>query len=355
VNVVAVLLLDRRSRVRPRTAAAFAVGLAILVASGLVIARQQKAQLLEGAGRPFSAALIAPRLDPQILNDAERGGEILELFARETKRLLETRPHPDVLLWPEMVFPYRFTKNGPTLREIESAVGDFQGEIIFGSAEWEDGRYYNSAFLASRDGLLSVYRKRKLFPFGEYTPWKPLLGSVRDYLPLKLRGEEYVEGDDVSPMRSVHARLGASICFESFLSDPIREQVLAGAEVLVNLTNDSWFDGTSLEERHFFVSGMRAMENGRPYIQSASWGVSGAVDAFGAILAQTNAKDGGSLTVAVTPFTELTLFTRLGPWRFLVLLVLNALLQTIAARSFKRQSFDALHSHLEKISNNATT
>ncbi len=86
-------------------------------------------------------------------------------------------------------------------------------------------------------------------------------------------------------------RYAPNICFESTLSHLIRGQVEAlrgeGAEpdVLVNLTNDGWFWGSSELEMHLSCEVFRAIECRKPFLIAANTGISAWIDSQGRVLA----------------------------------------------------------------------
>jgi len=121
-------------------------------------------------------------------------------------------------------------------------------------------------------------------PFGEYVPGRRILDAIglgawaRALLPLDLsRGVAYDPLD----------RIGTPICFESTFPTASRRLTRAGATLLVTVTNDAWFAGSSELRAHFATAVFRAVENRRPVVQAANGGISGFVDARGRILSET--------------------------------------------------------------------
>ena len=55
----------------------------------------------------------------------------------------------------------------------------------------------------------------------------------------------------------------------------------AGAEVLVNLTNDSWSRTVSSETQHLVAARFRSVENARPLLRSTNGGITAALDVYG--------------------------------------------------------------------------
>ncbi|HEX5036746.1 MAG TPA: apolipoprotein N-acyltransferase [bacterium] len=319
VGLSAALLIGDR---RPSRAFVAAVScLAFLVAASRTAAWLGRPQTSE----TIDVVLLQPRIDPAVLNDGARGQDVLKAYVDETQELLKSGPAPDIVFWSEMVFPYSFNETGPTRRKMAEALADYPGELILGGPEKNGDDFFNSAYLVSGDAIEGVYRKVRLFPFGEYTPLRGFLSFLRRDLPLKLRAQDYSSGGNAAPLNARAGRIGMSICFESVYADFIREEVANGAEVLANLTNDGWFAGSAVDEHHLFVGSMRAVENGRYFLQIASSGLSAVVDADGRTLRRSAPGRSSALRAEVPLLRGETLFTRLGYGRFAVLAVLTLL------------------------------
>ena len=94
------------------------------------------------------------------------------------------------------------------------------------------------------------------------------------------------------PPDAVHAggkptKLGALICFEILHPPEVRRLVLAGAAVLVNITNDAWFGRSNMPSRHLGLSVIRAVELRRSVVRSANTGISALVDPLGNVIGRT--------------------------------------------------------------------
>jgi apolipoprotein N-acyltransferase len=69
--------------------------------------------------------------------------------------------------------------------------------------------------------------------------------------------------------------------------DLVRRFVAAGSEMLTTITNDAWFGATSAPYQHFEQASMRAIEEGRYLVRAANTGISGIVDPYGHVLAES--------------------------------------------------------------------
>ena len=94
-----------------------------------------------------------------------------------------------------------------------------------------------------------------------------------------------VEGQSAVALQVGGVTLSPSICYESILPHLIRRQTLELAaqgrepDVLVNLTNDGWFWGSSELQLHLICGAFRAVELRKPMIIAANTGISAEIDA----------------------------------------------------------------------------
>jgi len=79
-------------------------------------------------------------------------------------------------------------------------------------------------------------------------------------------------------------RLGVFICYESAFPNLVRQFTKQGANVLVNLSNDSYFGRSEARVQHLSIARMRAVENRRFLIRATNDGFSAVIDPAGRIL-----------------------------------------------------------------------
>jgi apolipoprotein N-acyltransferase len=194
-----------------------------------------------------------------------------------------------LVVWPESAIPFRFDDTPQLAEHMKSFARQHGIYLLFGSDDYvptdEEGvgyRAYNGAKMITPEGDLTLrYHKNVLVPFGEYIPEKELFffasaltEGVSDFSP----GEEVVVAD-VGP-----GSLGVFICYEAIYGELIREFVLEGAQLLVNITNDAWFGRSSAPHQHFRMVTARAAETRRYLVRAANTGISAIVDPYGRVL-----------------------------------------------------------------------
>jgi apolipoprotein N-acyltransferase len=149
---------------------------------------------------------------------------------------------------------------------------------------------FNSAVLVDRQGkVVSRYDKMHLVMFGEYVPfarWLPILNRISS-----LTGSVEAGAEPVALCTEGWCYL-PNICYETAIPHVIRRQVAAiearqqHIDALVNLTNDSWYWGSSGLDQHLDCGVFRAVESRLPLVIAANGGISAYIDSLGRIRAQ---------------------------------------------------------------------
>lgn len=153
-------------------------------------------------------------------------------------------------------------------------------------------RHYNSAVLIEPGAsqFAGRYDKSHRVMFGEYIPFADWFPSLYELTPLT--GGIQSGAVDQPPLEVADTRLSVSICFETCVPQLIRNQVAlarqAGDEpdVLVNLTNDGWFWGSSELDMHLACGIFRAVECRKPLLIAANTGLSASISSSGQLLWQ---------------------------------------------------------------------
>jgi apolipoprotein N-acyltransferase len=195
---------------------------------------------------------------------------------------------PDLILWPETSVPFLFQQRPDALAAIDTMLQP--GQVLLVGAVRMEGespadpavRFYNSV-VAINDGgeIFGASDKRFLVPLGEFVPFADLLARFGITKLVDLPGG-FTPGTKRS---AIEVRPGISavpfICYEVIFPGVTRD---AGADLLVNVTNDAWFGNSPGPYQHLRHAQLRAVEAGRPMLRAANNGISAVVDAHGRIL-----------------------------------------------------------------------
>jgi apolipoprotein N-acyltransferase len=241
----------------------------------------------------FSAVLVQQNSDSwnqgndiQTLETAER------LSNSAVRRLGHT---PDMVIWSEtsLRYPFKqgrqFYENNPPSDPFISFVRKLHTFVLTGSPYIVDKNWdaMNATILLDPQAqMIGYYGKQHLVPFAESFPfWNvPFVRSfVQNAIGLQavwISGNRYTIFQ-IPLAEGGTLKFGTPICFEDAFGYLARNFVLNGAQVLINLTNNSWSDTVSAQTQHFVAARFRAIENRRTLVRSTNSGLSTVVDAYG--------------------------------------------------------------------------
>ena len=302
----------------------------------------------------WRVALVQQNIDPW------RGGfyayeRSLDVLLRLSDAAL--REDPDVVIWSETSFVpgidwhtrHRTDSRRFALvqrlrayldrQRVPFVVGNDDGQLER-TADGEVRVDYNAALLFRGGEIVDTYRKIHLVPFTESFPFKRQLPGIYQWLKeadthFWKQGTEFVVFDSGAGAGAPGVRFSTPICFEDTFGYLGREFVRRGAQVLVNMSNDSWSASVPAEMQHLMMGLFRAVENRRSVVRSTNGGMTVTIDPDGRLLQVLEPFTAdyliGSVPVVEGPHT---LYTRWGDWFGIA--ALAAGLALAAARSVAR-------------------
>jgi apolipoprotein N-acyltransferase len=285
--VLAYVVVETRPRPR-RTAA---LGAVAVMASVLVHGWWSLGQPVEEGGRirvglVQAAVLQEDKWDPEeAWTNVDRHLDLTRLAAAEGARLV---------VWPESAVPFYFDSSSELAAELRALVRERGLYLLFGNDDREAGddrqeRFWVGAKMLDPQGdVVLRYHKIRLVPFGEYVPVQSVLtlgGRVSAKVVKQVA--DFTPGEDYATGRLDGHQVAAFICYEAIFPDLVREFAAAGAELLVNVTNDAWYGRTSAPHQHMAMAAFRAVENGKYLVRAANTGFTAVVDPRGRILQRT--------------------------------------------------------------------
>jgi len=221
------------------------------------------------------------------------------------------RTSPNLVIWPETAMPLLLRADPSVLERLRGLSGEVRAPLVVGAIDVDPraGRYFNSAFFLTEQGIEAKYDKIQLVPFGEYVPLSGLLGFVRGWAEF-ISEFEPGRARVVFPFRD--APFGVVICYEGLFPELFREFVANGARFMVNITNDAWFGETSGPWQHLAVLSLRAVENRVGIARAANTGVSAMIEPSGRIRQTLGLFRRGVLGDHATTSRRSTFYTRYG-------------------------------------------
>ena len=233
------------------------------------------------SGREISVALLQGGIRQEMKWNREYEEKILNTY--EELMSIAGKNSPDLIVWPEAALPgilsarYRLYLRKTMLYSPASS-------LLVGSVLYRDGKMYNTAvFFSPGENKEQVYYKLNLVPFGEYVPLRDILSP---FFPVLNELGDISPGKDPVTFSVKGVRIVNQICFESLL--PSHAKKIGKPGLLVNITNDAWFDDSPGSMIHFQHARFRAIENGCPLIFCNNAGLSAVVDARGRIIARSS-------------------------------------------------------------------
>lgn len=232
----------------------------------------------------------------------------------------------DLLVWPETVYPTTFgVPKSPDGAAFDRTIAEFVNAagvpLVFGSYDVDGGNEFNAAvFLPpSADGAISydTYRKTSLFPLTERVPALLDSRAVRRWLPW-LGTWKPGAGPPVVRVRLRDGRalrIAPLICYDAVDPRLAIQAVRQGAEVILTLSNDSWFATGGGPRLHLVVSAFRSIETRRPQVRATNTGISAIITPTGELLGSIGVEERGTLAGSIVPVRDTsTLMLAWGDW-----------------------------------------
>jgi apolipoprotein N-acyltransferase len=193
----------------------------------------------------------------------------------------------------------------------------------------------NSAVVLDPEGReILQYDKMHLVPFGEYVPawaFPDMIGKITTEAGNFVQGARY----GVAP--TPQGALGVFICYEDIFPQLVRRVTLAGAQVLVNVSNDAWFGRSSAAQQELEMARLRAIENRRYLLRATNDGITVLIDPYGRIEKQIARYQTMALPVHFTYLAVETFYTRHGDLFAWLCTALAGVMVLVAMLSFRAQ------------------
>lgn len=212
----------------------------------------------------------------------------IDIYMETSKQALNEHKDKkiDLFVWPESAVRSFIDspKILPQLREFTEKNNTFLLTGIFDFKEKMPNEriFFNAMTGISPTGeIMGRYYKRHLVPFGEYVPFKDFLAKIYPDVEKINRMSEITPGDHASVFKTPFGNIGGLICYESIFPELIKESTNDGAELLVLVTNDSWYKDSSAVYHHNGQAVFRSIENDRYMVRAANTGISSFVSPTG--------------------------------------------------------------------------
>jgi apolipoprotein N-acyltransferase len=311
-NATMVWLIRSQGTRRRSPAAVLAASTVLLLAVALIGPR-----LVPAAKASQVAHLVQTDL-PQSMEypanwDALHAGD---MSALDRISIAAGEKDPGLVVWPEVPAPFSLSQS-EFARRAQEIARDSKSNFLLGVVGWEPGADdrlapYNSAAMLDPQGRQEfAYNKIHLVPFSEYVPWreyfwfaKNLTGIAGDFR----QGTRYAVGNLPG------GRFSTFICYEAVFPNEVRQFVLDGANLLINISNDGWFGRSSAPAQHLQMARVRAVEERRWLLRATNNGFTASVDPYGRIVATLPPDVRAELDAPYAFRSDSSIYTRWGDW-----------------------------------------
>ncbi len=270
----------------------------------------QSIEWTQPQGEPISVALVQANIPQEVKWNPDYFRHTLDIYSDLSAPLW--RDH-DIVFWPEAAVPALYENAKPFFDQQAGTAQRYNHVLIAGVPYREQDNFFNSA-IALGNGS-GIYHKQHLVPFGEYVPLEKYLRGLIQFFDLPM--SDFQGGPaQQAPLQAAGLTFAPFICYEVVYGDLVRH---ARADVLLTLTNDTWFGRSIGPLQHLQMVQMRALEMGRPFVRATANGVTALIDTKGKITARIPQFERTVLTGKVQGYAGETLYARFGSWPILLL------------------------------------
>ncbi len=305
VNAAVVLVV--RGRRAPRTTVLPLAVAAAVVAATALYGTARLATVSDVSGPAVRVGVLQPNQAPLYHATPVAADRALLAQLRFSQQHFR-RGTVDLVVWPENAIPFYVQQDARTQAMLGRLADAMGAALIVGApATAGDTRYFNAAHLiVPGRGVAGLYRKQRLVPFAEYQPFAASVGASD--------GTTFAAGDGAVVFDAAGVQWGPTICLDIIYADVVRRSVQEGAQVLVNLSNDSWLAarGGGAAAQQLVQAVFRAVENRRDLVRATTTGISAVVGADGRVRAVLEERRAGALIAPVYARREHTLYTQVG-------------------------------------------
>lgn len=333
--------------------------------------------------KTLSTIMVQQNSDPwKEKTDTEAILRSQEYTQKAVAQLKEKGEHPQLTVWSEGTLKHTFPANSihykyfPSEQPLFEFIEKQNCPFLIGGAyvkDYETFRIFNAALMFdSKANLRGVYGKNHLVPFAEAIPGAHI-PAVRKFLVEVLKisagwtpGDQYVyfeipasyaEGRSIDAYKTISlaesfeqqtekenlapvVRIATPICFDDSFPDIMRPLFKGGAELFMNITDDSWSLKKSSEFQHFVIASYAAIEFRTTVARSTNSGYSVVLDPSAKILAEMPLFESASLACKIPVYERhITVYALLGNWLPYLLAVLLVCYSVFSFKTFEKTDY----------------
>lgn len=244
-------------------------------------------------GKPMSVALIQGNIPLEIRWQKDQLTNTLDTYYQLTKKSL----NKNIIVWSEGAIPSASSAVQNFTNKLSYLAQKYHTTILAGTFVTAQNQTYN-AFI-SFGANSNIYLKRHLVPFGEYLPLKNISGTLLKFFDIPM--SDLSRGNNRQPPFIIDGiTIAPFICYEITYPNLVTEY-LPQAELLITVSEDSWFGKSYAARQHLEMARMRSLETGRDQLMVTNTGITAIIDHRGNIVAKAPSFQTAVLTGVVQP------------------------------------------------------
>jgi apolipoprotein N-acyltransferase len=187
------------------------------------------------------------------------------------------KSNAEYILFAENNYPYLISDINSI--DILKHINDNK-KVIIGTIRIDKNKFYNSFLFLEKDNI-QIFDKQILVPFGEFLPFR----SYLKFLEKIFGNVDFTPGNKERIIKSNdQVNILPVICYEVIFNKILRKINEKEIDILINITNDSWFGNKLGPYQHFYHSRMRALISNKYLLRVSNNGISAIIDNNGKII-----------------------------------------------------------------------
>ena len=267
----------------------------------------------ENSGETLKVSVLQSNISQQVKLQSDSLLPSVELYKEMTRKSRGS----DLIVWPETALFDSFDRHMESVViPLQETLKGTSKAILMGGFYINDAKGVENSVLAITAEGRSIYSKRHLVPFGEYTPLLEYFRWLDKWIELPYDNVAKGIGNGILELNDYKAQM--TICYEgAFGSEMI--SALPEVKLLINVTHDGWFTGSFEPYQHMQIARMRSLEMGRYMVRSTTNGPAGIIDDKGKVIATAPIYSKKIITGEVQLRSGTTPYVRWGDWLMIIL------------------------------------
>lgn len=295
------LLLNAYLKAKSRHYQSMAYYLIAIVTIGAISAALSSITWTKPIGKPVQVSLIQGNIAQEVKWSYNNIAPTLALYQDLSSKNWES----NIIVWPEDAVPLSLQTASEYIDQISDEAKKHNSTVITGIPvrNGNENNYFNAVVAVGND--YSYYLKRRLVPFGEYTPFPGLLTSVMQRFNIPMSAMIPNPQTEIKPLLIQGLKIAAFICYEIAFPEQVRSND-EDVNMLLTVSNDGWFGRSIAQAQHLGMAQMRSLELAKPALFVSNTGITAIIKPNGNIQSRLPPHQVSVLTDTVQPMTGKT-------------------------------------------------